>query len=232
MAATVVIGGVAFPNGAVPESALVAAPGGIAGQFLEAATARQFGDLREACHRSTGFWVSPGPNTGGVNACYRDLANQLFAKAHEGQHGIGTAAVPGTSNHGGAIAIDIAGFEHPQVWAWLVAHADEYGFSNTEGAKVHEPWHWVHTATTSTGPGRGPAPNAVTQGDELMKCIRIGKSIYLLGPGFCHLITAEEWPQLQACGYKIDHDFGAGGPNTAAQRAFDLVKAAHTRRSG
>lgn len=64
------------------------------------------------------------------------------------------AAAPGTSNHERGIALDIrTGLEHgtssadayenSKVFAWLYDNAGQYGFTNTEGARVGEPWHWV-----------------------------------------------------------------------------------------
>lgn len=62
------------------------------------------------------------------------------------------AAVPGTSNHGWALAVDIgeerdgdAGTESIDQGTvnWLVAHADEFGFS---AELQSEPWHWRYFA--------------------------------------------------------------------------------------
>lgn len=62
--------------------------------------------------------------------------------------GMASAAVPGTSNHGLGIAVDIAveldGDPGPesittQAVDWLVAHAHEYGWS---AELQSEPWHW------------------------------------------------------------------------------------------
>jgi hypothetical protein len=62
--------------------------------------------------------------------------------------GTAAAAVPGTSNHGWALAVDIgveldgdAGTESidPATVDWLVDHAHEFGFS---AELQSEPWHW------------------------------------------------------------------------------------------
>jgi hypothetical protein len=61
----------------------------------------------------------------------------------------GLAAVPGTSNHGWGVAVDVfcgiddySSAEH----AWLTEHGDEYGWINPEWAQAGgsrpEPWHW------------------------------------------------------------------------------------------
>lgn len=68
---------------------------------------------------------------------------------------IGVAAYPGTSNHQSGIAVDIDVGPHlaekdryagamgkdPR-YKWMEQHAREFGFSNSEGRKVNEPWHW------------------------------------------------------------------------------------------
>lgn len=61
------------------------------------------------------------------------------------------AAVPGTSNHGLGLAIDIStgigfgSFTSAQ-FKWLAANGPRYGWTNTEGRSVNEPWHWVYEA--------------------------------------------------------------------------------------
>lgn len=69
----------------------------------------------------------------------------------------GVAAYPGTSNHQSGIAVDIdVGVSKKEVdryagdmgkdarYIWLRDNASSYGFSNAEGKKVNEPWHWVY----------------------------------------------------------------------------------------
>jgi len=51
--------------------------------------------------------------------------------------GVAGAAVPGTSNHGWGLAIDIAHVT-PAMLEWLVKHADAYGFS---WESQSENWH-------------------------------------------------------------------------------------------
>jgi LAS superfamily LD-carboxypeptidase LdcB len=74
---------------------------------------------------------------------------------------LGVAARPGFSNHQGGIALDIrVGISKPQwvsgirnspIFDWLTAHAADFGFNHEEGAKVKEPWHWVHPKKEVTG---------------------------------------------------------------------------------
>lgn len=81
------------------------------------------------------------------------------------RHGA-AAAIPGTSNHGRGLAVDIAnaGRFGGAFHDWMLATGPELGWSNTEGRSVGEPWHWVHDGVTLAGSGAGvstglkPAP--------------------------------------------------------------------------
>ena len=87
-----------------------------------------------------------------VSGCYRTYDEQVIARGYF--YGLGacaTAAQPGTSRHGTGRAVDFrddAGeltFESAG-YAWLLAHAGEYGFFHPEWARPDggnpEPWHW------------------------------------------------------------------------------------------
>lgn len=59
--------------------------------------------------------------------------------------GVARAAVPGTSNHGWGLAVDLAMGDHPSnavpitpVLPWLIANADAYSFTWEDQT---EPWH-------------------------------------------------------------------------------------------
>jgi cell wall-associated NlpC family hydrolase len=61
------------------------------------------------------------------------------------------AAVPGTSNHGWALAVDLGGGVNvagtPQ-WTWMTANAARFGFVQPDwagpGGEKPEPWHWEY----------------------------------------------------------------------------------------
>jgi len=57
-----------------------------------------------------------------------------------------TAAVPGTSNHGKGLAVDIknAGPFDVGFHKWMSETGPLYGWSNSEGRSIGEPWHWVN----------------------------------------------------------------------------------------
>ncbi len=57
------------------------------------------------------------------------------------------AARPGTSLHGWGLAVDIP-FADAQ--AWLRRHALRWGWSDEEGRRVGEPWHWAYRGASKT----------------------------------------------------------------------------------
>lgn len=87
-----------------------------------------------------------------VSGCYRSYDEQVIARDYFCSKGLcSTAAVPGTSTHGlgravdfqdavGELTFDSAGY------AWLVAHAGEFGFFHPAWAQPDgrnpEAWHW------------------------------------------------------------------------------------------
>lgn len=94
-------------------------------------------------------------------------ARPLEAKVYEGRtyyrrSGVATAAVPGTSNHGLALAVDIAGASGARL-RWLLAEAWRYGFS---WEIQSEPWHLRYVAGDAIPEavlGHAPAGGLVPQ---------------------------------------------------------------------
>lgn len=87
-----------------------------------------------------------------VSGCYRSYDEQVVAREYFCSKGsCDTAAAPGTSKHGLGRAVDFRdeqgelSFDSPG-YAWLVAHAREYGFTHPNWAEPAgrnpEPWHW------------------------------------------------------------------------------------------
>jgi LAS superfamily LD-carboxypeptidase LdcB len=64
------------------------------------------------------------------------------------------AAIPGTSNHGWGLAVDLCGgaqsYGTPE-YAWLVGSGPAFGWSNPPWAQPgrgrEEPWHWEFVGT-------------------------------------------------------------------------------------
>ncbi|MFD2091953.1 NlpC/P60 family protein [Blastococcus deserti] len=82
-----------------------------------------------------------------ITDSYRSLGAQVAAFSRKPQ----LAAVPGTSNHGWALAVDLCGGINvsgsPQ-WTWMTANAGRFGFVQPDwaapGGEKPEPWHWEY----------------------------------------------------------------------------------------
>lgn len=125
-----------YPNGFIPRTALC--PIGVGPHILRCDAAAAFAALDEAYARAFG-----GPLC--VTDSYRTFDAQLRLYGEKPA----LAAVPGTSNHGWGLAVDLCGgadaFGTP-VYAWLAANAPAFGWVNPSwarpGAGREEPWHW------------------------------------------------------------------------------------------
>jgi cell wall-associated NlpC family hydrolase len=80
-----------------------------------------------------------------ITDSYRSYASQVSAFHRKP----GLAAVPGTSNHGWALAVDLCGginVAGSAQWTWMTANAGRFGFVQPEwarpGNEKPEPWHW------------------------------------------------------------------------------------------
>ena len=119
---------VAYGNGRLPRELLT--PIGIGQHRLWAPAAQQFTAMRTAAAQQ-GVSIS-------VTDSYRSYDSQVELAARKGlsQNG-GLAAVPGTSEHGWGLAVDMdvngAGMN------WLKANGATYGWVQPS---TREPWHW------------------------------------------------------------------------------------------
>lgn len=118
-----------------------------------------------------------------ISGAYRTLEEQISTRAAKGA----MAAVPGTSNHGWGLAIDldqVRSYRSAQ-YVWLKANAMTYGwhhptYMDEGGRGPHEPWHWefgtsddvrtgtsvpitAGTAAPTAPPETAPAPPVVEQ---------------------------------------------------------------------
>lgn len=80
---------------------------------------------------------------GGPASSARSIPQQRFFYANRPP----AAAVPGTSNHGWGVAVDIP---FPDAQAWLRRNAHRFGWSWDEGARVGEPWHWRYVGASAS----------------------------------------------------------------------------------
>jgi hypothetical protein len=153
-------------NGRIPDWALTPIPGG--GRLLADAAVRWLAICAEV-DRLYGWTPKP---TGPLDS-YRPYSGNYYAQLETFQRrysrtriagrptkvwngvtywlrpGQATAAVPGTSNHGWACAVDVTGlggFDGLR-YRQFAAVANRYGWTNSEGRRIGEPWHWVDVGT-------------------------------------------------------------------------------------
>jgi murein DD-endopeptidase MepM/ murein hydrolase activator NlpD len=126
-----------FLNGMIPTGELCS-PDSAPGQLLRCDAARAYDAMAAAYRSELGSDLC-------ITDSYRTFASQVstFAKKP------GLAAVPGTSNHGWALAVDLCGgIEGPGTaqHAWMQAHAPKFGWTHPTWAEPGggrpEPWHW------------------------------------------------------------------------------------------
>ncbi|MEI4271072.1 D-alanyl-D-alanine carboxypeptidase family protein [Klenkia sp. LSe6-5] len=130
-----------YPNGLIPPSALC--PLGTGGHALRCDAAAAYRAMSAAY---AGDFGSPLC----ITDSYRSYASQvtLYGKKPA------LAAVPGTSNHGWGLAVDLCGgiesYSSAQ-YAWMVANAGRFGFIHPtwadQGNGREEPWHWEYAGS-------------------------------------------------------------------------------------
>ncbi|MBE1563569.1 D-alanyl-D-alanine carboxypeptidase family protein [Nonomuraea africana] len=125
-----------YPNGLIPKNILC--PIQQRGHLLRADAAIAFVSLNEAYTRQFGQPMC-------VTDAYRTLAEQQSVYYRRP----GFAAVPGRSNHGLGMAVDLCGGVQtagtPQ-FRWLEANSKKYGWFHPDWAysNPYEPWHWEY----------------------------------------------------------------------------------------
>lgn len=163
----------AYQNGRIPSTALRRS---VVGVSLRADAAESADRLATAFHEATGTRLVA---TDGYRPLTGDQWSQeeIFLARYEpratGRGPFGdvrwwrgvryvrvrgaAAAIPGTSNHGLGLALDLGSgvntsFTSPAHKA-LAKIAPAHGWSNDEGRAVGEPWHWVYDPARDTRPG-------------------------------------------------------------------------------
>ncbi|CUR60083.1 putative Peptidase M23 [metagenome] len=126
-----------FLNGMIPTTelcTLASAPG----QLLRCDAARAYEAMAAAYRSSFGTDLC-------ITDSYRTFASQVSTFARKP----GLAAVPGTSNHGWALAVDLCGGIESATSAqhqWMNARAGDFGWTHPDWAEPDggrpEPWHW------------------------------------------------------------------------------------------
>ncbi|MEU7004450.1 D-alanyl-D-alanine carboxypeptidase family protein [Nonomuraea sp. NPDC046570] len=125
-----------YPNGLIPKSLLC--PLQQRGHLLRADSAIAFVSLSEAYKKAFGRPIC-------VTDAYRTLAEQQSVYYTRR----GFAAVPGRSNHGLGLAVDLCGGVQnsgsPQ-FRWMETNGKKYGWFHPDWAYSNpfEPWHWEY----------------------------------------------------------------------------------------
>jgi hypothetical protein len=120
-----------YGNGKIPTDALSTISG--TSQQLWAPAARSFEAMRAAA-AADGVTI-------GITDSYRSYAAQVDVAARKGLYSQGgLASVPGTSNHGWGMALDL----DSSALTWMRQHGAEYGFV---GDVPRESWHWDYHPT-------------------------------------------------------------------------------------
>jgi hypothetical protein len=135
-----------YANGLIPASALC--PLSSAGQLLRCDAAAAWDAMAAAYLADTGEALC-------ITDSYRPLSVQQELRAEKPD----LAAVPGTSNHGWGLAVDMCepgakpmGYTTP-TYVWLKVNASRFGWTHPgwadPGRGQEEPWHWEYTGTGS-----------------------------------------------------------------------------------
>lgn len=127
-----------YPNGLIPPAALCSI--GIGGHALRCDAAQSFLLMSHVYAQRFGQGL-----------CVTDSYRTFSAQVDLYRRKPALAAVPGTSNHGWALALDTCGgvqsFGTPQ-YAWMAANGPTYGWVNPfwarPGGGREEPWHWEY----------------------------------------------------------------------------------------
>lgn len=130
-----------YPNGLIPSSALCRV--GVGAHSLRCDAAAAYQAMSAAF---TGVFGTPIC----ITDSYRTYAGQVQLYGQKPA----LAAVPGTSNHGWGLAVDLCGgtdrFGTAQ-YAWMKANSGRFGFLHPDwadpGRGREEPWHWEFAGT-------------------------------------------------------------------------------------
>ena len=130
-----------YPNGLIPPSAMC--PLGVAGHQLRCDAAAAYRAMSAALATAFGAPIC-------ITDSYRTYAGQVRLYGEKPT----LAAVPGTSNHGWGLAVDLCGgierYGTAQ-YVWMKANAGRFGFLHPDWAEPgrgrEEPWHWEYAGT-------------------------------------------------------------------------------------
>jgi D-alanyl-D-alanine carboxypeptidase len=188
-------------------------------QRLSAGGAAAWDNLNNEYHRRHGSWLrltdSYRPYTV-QERIFRDrytttvLPGRPF-KTWQGRRwyqkpGTAMAATPGTSKHGWGNAVDVTSLGGFQGTAYrrLAAIAGAYGFNNTVGQRIKEPWHWEYTGGGAPIPPPGEEDMDATQNQRLINAEKAASNAEKNAYRAVRLAEAELQPRLDALTVKVD----------------------------
>jgi cell wall-associated NlpC family hydrolase len=130
-----------YPNGLIPPSAMCSL--GVAGHSLRCDAAAAYRAMSAAFASAFGTPIC-------ITDSYRTYASQVRLYGQKPA----LAAVPGTSNHGWGLAVDLCGGIESfgtATYNWMKANAGRFGFLHPDWAEPgngrEEPWHWEYAGT-------------------------------------------------------------------------------------
>lgn len=151
----------AYSNGRIPSSALLGIPGN--GRLIRSA-ALCYIAMSQAASKvgvSMALWESRMRRT------YREYAAQVYARQYWCNLGkCGNAAVPGTSNHGWGINVDLMSMTQR---SYIDRHGARYGFSKKWSDAAWEWWHitWRNVGFNPPPPGPRTLKRGVRPGNDV-----------------------------------------------------------------
>lgn len=107
---------------------------------------------------------------------------QWYGSTYWLRHGEHTAAVPGTSNHGWGLAVDVRAVDYAGRLMWLVYNAHRFGFS---AELPSEAWHWRYYAGDTLDFPDIPDEDDMTD-EQIEKLAR--RTAELMAPAVAHAI--------------------------------------------
>jgi putative peptidoglycan binding protein len=152
---------VAYANGRIPASALHGIPGN--GRLIRSAALCYIAmsDAASKAGVNMALWESRMRRT------YREFAAQVYARQYWCSLGkCGNAAVPGTSNHGWGINVDLMSMTQRN---YIDSHGAHYGFSKRWSDAAWEWWHitWRNVGFHPPPPGPRTLKPGVRPGKDV-----------------------------------------------------------------
>ena len=221
---TTTYGGLTYANGAVP-AAVLAPLTGQPDAFLRRDAAEAWNRSRADVLARTGILLA-------VRGWNRTLAEQekFFLERYQLQatgdgpyddvrwwngrryvrYGTAAAAIPGTSNHGWGLAVDVIDygnvrqFDYPRR-ALTFPILARHGWTDTEGrGNIQEPWHLVYDPTRDTHPTPAKPVQTLPGDDDVILYLKGDKapSVYAFDPatGDRRPVDLPEWNAITKAG--------------------------------